>query len=295
MIATEKSEMEALMACNVCRSACIQKVDPEFNLCRCDTCGYVFDSPRPSFAQVMTFYSQTDKYDAWLTEERGRDRLWKRRLKKLLRRSPEGSLLDIGAGIGQFLHHAEPLFATVIGTEVSESAIALAKEKYGLELLAGQVEDLDLPPSSFDNISLFHVLEHVPDPRMLIARCHTMLKPKGLLLVAVPNDVLAWTSQIKKLGKSLGLKPFQKFSATLGISRAGASREIHLSHFTPSVLRQLIETFGLQVVEESLDPCYVSNGGRLLLDYVYYVFHQLLHAVLKINRYDTIWMVARKP
>jgi len=81
----------------------------------------------------------------------------------------------------------------------------------------------------------------------------------------------------------------------LGISRAGASREIHLSHFTPSVLRQLIETSGLQVVEESLDPCYVSNGGRLLLDYVYYVFHRLLHAVLKINRYDTIWMVARKP
>ena len=121
MIATEKSEMEVVMACNVCRSARIQKVDPEFNLCRCDACGYVFDSPRPSFAQVMAFYSQTDKYDAWLTEERGRDRLWKRRLKKLLRRSPEGSLLDIGAGSGIWSIDFADIYpsAEILGVDVS--------------------------------------------------------------------------------------------------------------------------------------------------------------------------------
>jgi 2-polyprenyl-3-methyl-5-hydroxy-6-metoxy-1,4-benzoquinol methylase len=295
MIAEQKSDMEVVLSCNLCRSDRIQKVDPDFNFCRCDSCGYVFDSPRPSFAQVSAFYSQTGKYDTWLKEERARDMLWKRRLKKLLHRSASGSLLDIGAGIGQFLHHAQPLFTSVVGTEVSESAVAIAKQKYGLSLLAGQLQELDLPPDSFNNIALFHVLEHVPDPRMLIDRCQTILKPSGMLLVAVPNDVLAWSSKIKKLGKRLLIRPFQKFSPLLGISQAGTSREIHLSHFTPSVLRQLLESSGLHVVEESLDPYYVSSGVRLFLDSVYYALHRALHATLKINRYDTIWMVARKP
>jgi SAM-dependent methyltransferase len=295
MIAKEIADTEVVLSCNVCRSDRIQKVDSEFNFCRCGSCGYVFDSPRPSFAQVSAFYSQAGKYDSWIDEERARDILWKRRLKKLLRRSSRGNLMDIGAGIGQFLHHAKPLFTEVAGTEVSASAVAVAKQKYDLALLAGQIQDLDLPPKSFDNITLFHVLEHVPDAGMLVARCGTMLKPQGVLVIAVPNDILAWTSKIKKLGKRLGLGPFQKFSPTLGISRAGASREIHLSHFTPAVLRQLLENSGLQIVEESLDPYYVSGGVRLILDSAYYALHQLLHATLKINWYDTIWMVARKP
>jgi SAM-dependent methyltransferase len=295
MIAKEIADMEVVLSCNVCRSERIQKVDSEFNFCRCDSCGYVFDSPRPSFAEVSAFYSQAGKYDSWLDEERARDILWKRRLKKLLRRSSRGNLMDIGAGIGQFLHHAKPLFTEVAGTEVSASAVAVAKQKYDLALLAGQIQDLDLPPESFDNITLFHVLEHVPDPGMLVSRCRELLKPQGTLVIAVPNDILAWTSKIKKLGKRLGLGPFQKFSPTLGIYRAGASREIHLSHFTPAVLRQLLENSGLQIVEESLDPYYVSGGVRLILDSAYYALHQLLHATLKINWYDTIWMVARKP
>jgi 2-polyprenyl-3-methyl-5-hydroxy-6-metoxy-1,4-benzoquinol methylase len=291
----EKVDTEVVLACSICRSDRIQKIDSDFNFCRCDSCGYVFDSPRPSFAEISTFYSQAGKYDTWLNEERARDMLWKRRLKKLLRCGPKGRLLDIGTGYGQFLHHARPFFAEVTGTEVSESAVALAKEKYGLSLLAGQVEALDLPSQSFDTITVFHVLEHVRDPDKLVKVCHALLRAQGTLVIAVPNDVLAWTSKIKKIGKKLGLKSFQKFSPKLGISRTGTSREIHLSHFTPPVLRRLLEGCGLQVMEESLDPYYVSTGIRLFPDSAYYALHRVLHATLKINRYDTIWMVARKP
>lgn len=294
-IANEKIDTEVVLACSVCRSDRIQKVDPDFNFCRCESCGYIFDSPRPSFAEISAFYSQVGKYDIWLNEERARDMLWKRRLKKLSRHSSKGRLLDIGAGYGQFLHHAQSFFSEATGTEVSESAVALAKEKYGLNLLVGQVEELELPPQSFDVITLFHVLEHVPDPGKLASRCHALLRTQGILVIAVPNDVLAWTSKIKKIGKRLGLKSFQKFSPRLGISRAGASREIHLSHFTPTVLRRLLENSGLRIIEEALDPYYVSSGIRLFLNRTYYVLHRFLRATLKINRYDTIWMVARKP
>jgi len=294
-LAVSKVEtMDVVLLCNICRSDRIQDVDTEFNFRRCGCCGYVFDSPRPSAAAVAAFYSQPAKYDVWLAEEQARDLLWKRRLKKLLRHSVQGSLLDIGTGIGQFLHHAQPFFTQVSGTEISESAIRIAKEKYGLDLFAGRAEELDLPLNSFDNITLFHVLEHVADPVRLIARCRDLLSDQGTLAIAVPNDVLAWSSSWKRFGKKLGLRAFHKFSPVLGISRAGTAREIQLSHFTPRVLRQLLEASRFTVLEESLDPYYASAGMRRVIDTIYYALHHALYAALKINRYDTIWMVARK-
>lgn len=284
-----------MLSCNVCRSDCIQKLDPEFNFCRCHACGYVFDSPRPSAQEVASFYSQPAKYDSWLKEENTRDALWQRRLKKLLPHRVEGNLLDIGAGTGQFLHHARPFFTEIAGNEVSESAVRIAKEKYDIELFVGQADELNMPRGSFDNITLFHVLEHVPDPVRLVSECRELLRPRGVLAIAAPNDVLAWSSKIKKLGKRLGLKPFQKFSPVLGVSRAGASREIHLSHFTPDVLRQLVRNSGLTIVEESIDPYYVSNGIRWLADSAYHALHRMLQDAFKINYYDTICMIARKP
>ena len=289
---SRQDRMEKVESCNVCHSSDIDVIDPQYNFCRCSSCGYILDSPRPSQTQIAAFYSQPDKYDSWLGQEAERDALWQRRLKKLLPYKSEGSLLDIGAGIGQFLHHAKPFFTRVTGTEISESAVKIAKEKYGIDLHVGQVEELDLPPASFNNITLFHVLEHVPDPMRLMARCRELLSPRGVIVIAVPNDVLAWTSAIKKLGSRLGLKVFQKFSPELGIARAGESREIHLSHFTSKVLSRLVESAGFTIVEESLDPYYVSSGARLLLDRAYYGLHQLTS--YRVNHYDTIWMIARK-
>jgi ubiquinone/menaquinone biosynthesis C-methylase UbiE len=287
--------MEVVPICNLCQSDRIQAVDAAYNFCQCGACGFIFDSPRPTADEVASFYSRPAKYDSWLEAEQARDALWQRRLKKLLPHKAPGNLLDIGAGIGQFLHHAKPFFTCVSGTEVSGSAIQIAQQKYGIVLHAGQVEDLELTPESFDNITLFHVLEHVPDPAKLMRRCHTLLRGNGVLFVAVPNDVLAWTSKAKRLGKKLGIGAFAKFSPVLGISRAGASREIHLSHFTQPVLRQLLENAGMTVSDESMDPFYASAGLRLAFDAVYYTAHKFLRAVLKVNRYDTIWMVARKP
>jgi SAM-dependent methyltransferase len=286
--------MELVSFCSVCHSDLLLKIDAKWNFCRCDGCGFIFDSPRPSSDEIVAFYSQAGKYDSWLEEEASRERLWKRRLKKLLPYVTPGILLDIGTGIGQFLHVARPFFREVHGTEVSESAVRVAKEKYGFDILHGAIDELSLAPRSFDNISLFHVLEHVPDPGALIETCRTLLRPQGTLFIAVPNDVLAWTSSIKKFGKQLGFAPFEKFSPALGISKAGSSREIHLSHFTPSVLRQLLETRGFSMVAESIDPYYVAAGMNLLVHTGYCLFHRALHQFLGINRYDTIFMVARK-
>jgi 2-polyprenyl-3-methyl-5-hydroxy-6-metoxy-1,4-benzoquinol methylase len=143
-------------------------------------------------------------------------------------------------------------------------------------------------------MTLFHVLEHVPDPKKTIARCNELLKGGGVLLICVPNDVLAWTSKVKILGKKLGFRPFQKFSPKLGVPRVFASNEIHLSHFTPLVLRRLLEQSDLEVIEESLDPYYATTGIKQMLHSGYYAFHRLFFGLSQTNRYDTIWMMARK-
>jgi SAM-dependent methyltransferase len=292
--APASGQMESVDVCCVCQSRDIQQLDSDCNLCGCRQCGYVFDSPRPCQEQIIEFYSRTGKYDSWIRESDARDDLWKRRLKMLLRHRAEGNLLDIGAGIGQFLHHACPYFTRVSGTEVSSSAARVARERYALEIHTGLVEELSLPAASFDNITLFHVLEHVPDPAMLARKCHDLLKPGGVLVIAVPNDVLAWGSAVKRLGRKLGLKPFQKFSAVLGIAKAGASREIHLSHFTPAVLRILIRNAGFEIVEEGLDPYYAASGLTKAAHTLYYRLHRMLFTMAGMNRYETIWVVARK-
>ena len=286
--------METISYCNVCESNFILAVDPDFNLCRCASCGYVFDSPRPTSAEVALFYSRPSKYDSWIGAERARDALWKRRVKKVLAHHSPGNLLDVGAGIGQFLHHAKPYFTEVYGTEVSESAIRIAGEKYGLEIYHGALEELSLPVESFDNITVFHVLEHVPDPVALMRKCHELLRPNGIVTIAVPNEVLAWTSDLFKLARKFGLGAFQKFSPRLGIPKAGTSAEIHLSHFTPAVLRQLLHKCGLEILEESLDPYYAESGVRLAVHSSYYAIHRILWNILRVNRYDTIWMTAIK-
>src|SRR5262249_10235945 len=158
MSLTGKISMETLDACLVCRSSRLESVDSEWHFCRCAECGYVFDNPRPTYDELVAFYSQPAKYDHWLRRENARDALWKRRVKKLLPHRQAGNLLDVGTGIGQFLHHAKPFFSQVHGTEVSESAIATAREKYGLLIDRGQVEEMNFPAASFDNLTLFHVL-----------------------------------------------------------------------------------------------------------------------------------------
>jgi SAM-dependent methyltransferase len=293
-VATPTLDWETLSHCSLCDSEKIESLDLAYNLCRCQACGYVFDNPRPTLKSLVGFYSKPRQYDSWLAVEAPREQLWRRRLRKLLKHTGRGSLLDVGTGTGQFLNTAKLYFDNVTGTEVSQSGLRVAKEKYDLVVSHGELAECNLPRENFDTITLFHVLEHVPDPRNTLALCRELLRKDGILLVCVPNDVLAWTSKLKLIGKRLGLKPFEKFSPKLGVPLVFTSREIHLSHFTPTVLRRTLEQEGFDIVDESLDPYYSATGLRLLLHSAYYAFHRLLFAVLRVNRYGTIWVVAKK-
>lgn len=279
-------DSERLDACILCESRRIEPLDAAFGFVRCSACGHVFDNPRPTEDAIVEHYSRMGQYDDWVEVLGARERLWRRRIGKLRRHAVPGSLMDVGAGIGQFLVLAQPYFTEVTGTEVSVSAIALAKEKYGLTLHQGTIEALNLP--AVDNLTLFHVLEHVGSPRRTLERCHELVRPGGRLFLCVPNDIRSWTSRIRALKsrwRANGNSPIA------GLPRWEATKEIHLSHFTAQSLASGVMAAGFRVLSIGNDPYYAAAGWKLAL----YTANYLVHETLRLPTYQALWLVGEKP
>ena len=291
-------ELESLSRCLLCESNSLDMVDAECNIARCSSCGFVFDNPRPSLQELVGFYSRPSKYDPWLAELELRDQLWRRRLKLILPYRKEGSLLDVGAGIGQLLSLAKPHFDEVYGTEVSASAVYIAKKKYGVDLFGGTLDAFNPVAEHFDNISLFHVLEHVPDPVNVLRTCHSLLTENGILIIAVPNEVVSLRASLKRRLVRAGILKPRRGAGPFGLQRirlTEETQEIHLSHFTPIVLRNLLRSVGFKVVNETLDPHYVrtTRMSKLAAD-IYYSCCLLLRHLLRRNLYDAMLVIAQK-
>jgi len=98
-----------------------------------------------------------------------------------------GRLLDVGCGNGLFLDQMRQLGWEVMGVEPDGEAVSVAREKLGLEIFMGSLEETKFPDEHFDAITMNHVIEHVPDPIGLLMECHRILKPGGKMVVITPN------------------------------------------------------------------------------------------------------------
>lgn len=276
-------KLENLKRCNLCGSDNIAFIDRNNNICQCKNCGYVFNNPRPTLDEIISYYSRSDKYDSWFVEEKERDLLWKRRLRMIKRYKRSGTLLDVGTGIGQFLFFAKNDFE-VKGTEISESAIRIAKEKYNINVTRGEIESIKWN-SKFDVITLFHVLEHVPNPSSTIKKCRELLNNEGVLIIVVPNDIIGILPIVRRFVKHLLLPR---------LTLDGSQNEIHLSHFTPSVLQGFLERNGFIIIEITLDPYYAAKGFKRFFHELLYFFCLLVMKAFRTNIYRTIWIAAKK-
>jgi 2-polyprenyl-3-methyl-5-hydroxy-6-metoxy-1,4-benzoquinol methylase len=149
-----------------------------------------------------------------------------------------GYILDIGAGTGDFLSAAKNDGWQTIGVEPSEKAKSIAKRK-GLSFVKQTTE---LANNSFDVISMWHVLEHVPDLDKQIKELKRLLKPNGTLLIAVPNF------------KSFDAKHYEKFWAAYDVP-------IHFWHFSKTAIKLLFEKEKMKlekVLPMKFDSFYVS-------------------------------------
>jgi len=263
---------ERVDVCSICASKSRSAIDEEASVVRCRDCGHRYVDPRPTQGEITRGYSISTAYDAWIEAAGPRYSMWQRRYDLVLADLPPGRLLDVGAGIGTFLSIAQVRGWSVDGTEVSSTAIARGKELHDVVIRLGMLEDV-APSGPYDAISLWHVIEHLPDPGATLRLCREILSETGVIILAMPNDGgAAWalTRLANVVRRILGRPASPRYL----VLRPGV--ESHLQHFDQQSIRRLLEQCGFIIDRISVDDAnpvrsqfgVVAFGARRLLSRV---------------------------
>ena len=159
-----------------------------------------------------------------------------------------GRVLDLGAGYGFFMTALEEAGYAANGIELSEHAVARARERVRGEIVQGGAEDpFPFPEGTFDAVTMLDVIEHVRDYAAALEHCYRSLKPNGKLFVITLNA--------HSLARPL-----------LGRRWAWHQDSTHVHMFSPGMLRSALETAGFsteRLVTES-NFCSVGEGNTFL-------------------------------
>ncbi len=156
----------------------------------CDGCGLIQQNPIPTADALKIYYSHNYRKDykkQYTPKPQHIYRAGKTALQRIhfLKNAniSEGVLLDIGAGGGEFIHLAEKFGFQSTGVEPNIGYSEHAKNEYGCKVTTGEIDDI---AGTYDIITMFHVLEHLPSPVKAFEKLHTLLKTNGTLLIEVP-------------------------------------------------------------------------------------------------------------
>lgn len=193
------------------------KYDPELEM--------LVTTPQPTLEKLPDYY-ESDAYISHTDSEKGLlpflyQKVKQRALKKKVQlitklNKGTGSVLDIGAGTGEFLKVASKKGWKIYGTEPNEKARSISEKK---DVLLKE-SYAEFSNQKFDVITLWHVLEHVPNLHEAISQIENLLKPGGTLLIAVPNY------------KSYDANYYKEFWAAYDVPR-------HLWHFSKKSMTKL--------------------------------------------------------
>jgi 2-polyprenyl-3-methyl-5-hydroxy-6-metoxy-1,4-benzoquinol methylase len=171
--------------------------------------------------------------------------MWEKRLKTLNSLSvKKGPLLDVGCAEGLFLELAAKDGWAVTGTEISHYAVRHGKEELGLNVMQGELRDMKFSDSSFDAVTMWHVLEHTVNPMDVLKEIRRILKDDGVFVMAIPNLNNILSQIVYRIIKG---RPIHLFDPD--------DRELHLYHFTPETIRLASEKAGFTVQKIMPDNC----------------------------------------
>ncbi len=248
--------METTPQCNVCQgtdwTTALTAVDhtvsnESFTIQRCNACSFQFTSPRPTPDSIGKYYLSTNYISHAESAHGLKDHIYHiirkhtihRKHKLIAKYHPQGSLLDVGCGTGDFLAHLRTQGYKVQGVELSSDARRIASNK-GLTVYTSLN---DLPNNNqFDNITLWHVLEHVPDPKETLKQLFALAMPGATLAIAVP-DRESWDCQ-----------HYGPIWAAWDVPR-------HLFHFRRRDMKRLLMESGFELIQIKhmwFDAPYVS-------------------------------------
>lgn len=244
----------------------LTRIGGSFRVARCTRCQLAFTNPRPTRQCLRRFYPEN--YAPYSGHEIGprpnsilRRRLEHAVLRKRFRHPPQptdartaltsllgrvvirrsrarehwipycapGRLLDFGCGAGDFMKRMRAYGWNVEGLDFSASIVVALREGAGLRVHLGTLPHPDIRPESFDVVTMWQSLEHMPGPREVLRAAYTTLRPGGALVIGVPNFA-SWS-----------FRRFQQNWTGLDLPR-------HLTHFTPQTLSRMVETEGFRVL-----------------------------------------------
>lgn len=202
---------------------------------KCSSCGLGILDPRPSPEELTALYQDAyfiGHYDEGLTP--GTEAMRKRLLQEKHRigffRSlkKRGRILDIGCGRGYFLLACREQGYDVQGYDISEDGAAYVRETLGIPVRTGALENA-FEDAAFDVITMWHSLEHTPNPAEYLEVAARWLRPDGVLVIDVPNYI-GTDARLKWEAWEHWDLPY------------------HLLHFTPQSLDMLLGKHGFSVV-----------------------------------------------
>ncbi|PIP53733.1 MAG: hypothetical protein COX07_09105 [Bacteroidetes bacterium CG23_combo_of_CG06-09_8_20_14_all_32_9] len=209
-----------------------------YTINKCSACNAYFLAPRPTPEQLSKAYASSyyggnkEKFSSPLIEKildyfrSGRARRVSRFIKN------DAKVLDIGCGNGRFLKYLLKFGSfKLYGTEMEGNSAKRASRIPEITLKTGTLEPDDFPDKFFDAISLFHVFEHLTEPKETLEIINKILKPGGIVVFSFPN-IVSFQAQLFK-GKWLHLDPPR-----------------HLFFFAPKDFIKLMKTFGFTVISK---------------------------------------------
>ncbi|MDD2501568.1 MAG: class I SAM-dependent methyltransferase [Geobacter sp.] len=228
--------MQPIVSCPICGGT--QRVHwgsvSEYSIERCVSCGIGITTPFPSDSEIgdsnADIYRVDQRGSLYLRKQSYYERRYHLQLRNIKRFVPGGRLLDIGCNIGLFLSCARTEGFDVEGIEFNKESAAFGSKHFDLLIHTRSLDEINYPDQTFDVITMYDVLEHIPDLHEILAAVSRILKPDGVLVVQSPN--------IDSLMARL-----------TGSAWNWLTPPDHLYHFTPPTMQRLLSDQGFNVIE----------------------------------------------
>lgn len=263
-----------------------------FDVKRCHQCGLVFLDPQPSQEILKKHYPRQQYYSykmeisglsglisqfrSYLVKHYYQPTILSRLFSLIVQGVPAipqkprkwpAKILDVGCGSGKTLSLLKKLGWDVYGLEIDKNAVKTARERGLVNVKLGEYEKIaDFPNNYFDCIRMYHVIEHISDPRNCLQLLHQKLKPGGEVILGTPNA-----------GSAVG-KLFGKFWYNLDIPR-------HLFVFSPPTLSTLAKNEGFSHL--SIVFCSSDGLGRSII----YTIGDILKKRIDTNKFTLLFFI----
>lgn len=219
-----------------------------FSIVSCENCGFKFTNPRPDENELMKYY-ESPQYISHKNKSNNLINFVYKNVRKVTVRQKanllgklagKGHIMDYGCGTGEFLKACQDRGWHIQGVEPAPLAREQAGRLTGSEIYGSIFDSND--QKTYDAITMWHVLEHVPQLDKTFMRIKKLLKPNGRIVIAVPNHA------------SYDAQRYDNFWAGYDLPR-------HLSHFDKGTMSTLLSKHHFKVeriIPQKLDAYYVS-------------------------------------